>query len=66
MKNNKRASIKSVELLEAMIDNRCGRDSFESRLYRHIMPHIKIQHPKETNLTHEEEICLSLADHYNN
>lgn len=59
------ATIESIELLQSMIDNRCGSDSFESRLYQHIKPCIRINHPVETNLSHEEEICLALSDVYN-
>ena len=65
MKNNSGATIESIELLQSIIDNRCGSESFESRLYRYIKPHIRIHHPKEDNLSHEEEICLALSDVYN-
>ena len=66
MKNNSGATIESIQLLQDLLDNRCGEFSFESRLFKYIKPHIKIHHPKETNLSHEEEICHALADAYDN
>ena len=66
MKNNSGATIESIQLLQDLLDNRCGEFSFESRLFKYIKPHIKIHHPKETSLSHEEEICHALADAYDN
>ena len=66
MKNNSGATIESIQLLQDLLDNRCGEFSFESRLFKYIKPHIRIHHPKETNLSHEEEICHALADAYDN
>ena len=66
MKNTSGATIESIELLQSLLDNRCGEHSFESRLFKYLKPHINIHHPKETNLSHEEEICHALADAYNN
>jgi hypothetical protein len=65
--NNKGATIESIELLQSLLDNRCGKDSFESRLYKHIKPHINIHSGKNTLLpSHEEEICSALADAFDN
>ena len=66
MKNTSGATIESIQLLQDLLDNRCGEQSFESRLFKYIKPHIRIHHPKETNLSHEEEICCALADAYDN
>ncbi len=66
MKNASGATIESIELLQSLLDNRCGEQSFESRLFKYIKPHIKIHQSKEDNLSHEEEICHALADAYNN
>ncbi len=64
--NNKGATIESVELLQSLLDNRCGKDSFESRLYKYIKPHIKLHKATEDTLSHEEEICTALADAFDN
>ena len=66
MKNTSGATIESIELLQSLLNNRCGEQSFESRLFKYLKPHIRIHHPKETNLSHEEEICHALADAYDN
>ena len=65
--NNKGATIESIELLQSLLDNRCGKDSFESRLYRYIKPNINIHSGKDPqSQSLEEEICITLADVYNN
>ena len=65
MENNTGATQESIDLMQTLIDNRCGKDSFEARLFRYLKPHIRLHcTPLEKALTHEEEICLALGDFY--
>ena len=45
------------------LENKCGKDSFEYRLFKHIEQNIDYC---SFPVTHEEEICLALADVYDN
>ena len=65
--NNKGATIESIKLLQSLLDNRCGENSFESRLFRYLTPSINVCVSNDTcELSHEEEICCALADVFNN
>ena len=53
----------TIELLRLRLENQFGEDSFELRLLNEIIRHVN---PVDvSDLTHEEEICLALADAYN-
>ena len=62
MKNNC-LSRKEVKMFQMMLENKCGKDSFEYRLFKHIGQYIDYC---SFPVTHEEEICLALADVYDN
>ena len=53
----------TISLLHQRLENQLGEDSFELRLLKEINNYIN--QPKDDTLTHEEEICLALADAYN-
>ena len=53
----------TISLLQQRLEDQLGEDSFELRLLKEINNYIN--QPKDGTLTHEEEICLALADAYN-
>jgi hypothetical protein len=49
-----------ITLLESRLEHTFGKNSYESRVFRKIIDQLQGSH----DLTHEEEICLALADAY--
>ena len=65
MRDNPRRKVQSaIELLHLKLENQFGEHSFELRLLNTIIKHINVEIAHD--LTHEEEICLALADAYDN
>lgn len=60
---NKGVSKEAVQQFKKLIHYQFGDNSFECRLFEFIEPHINIRSEVPS---HEEEICLALADAYNN
>lgn len=63
---NKGLSKETVEQFKKLIHYQFGDNSFEVRLFQHIEPFIKYNNCMSDIEDGEEEICLALADAYNN